>query len=148
MEDDKVATGVLDPTEYDKVVTTKEKEMIDAFLSHIIHVRTQIACTSVRLNVMTQTLHPEDGSLPQGLTIQNTYTEIHNGSRNVTIEVRNSMVYPQTLRKRIPVTRAVGANWVPEPQMHPRTTEAIDKAQGIQTPKLTMKQRQDKLFKK
>ena len=33
VEDNKVTTKVLDPTEYDEVVTTKESEMIDAFLS-------------------------------------------------------------------------------------------------------------------
>ena len=46
------------------------------------------------------------------------------------------------------MARAVVATWVPEPQMQPRTIEALDKAHGIQTPKLTMKQRQEKLFEK
>ena len=89
--DDKVATGVLDPTEYDEVVTTKDTKMIDAFSSCIIHARKKTACTGMRLNVMTQALHAEEGSLPQGLTIQNAYTEMCNGSKNVTIIVRNSM---------------------------------------------------------
>ena len=31
IEDDKVATNLLDPTEYDEVVTTKESEMVDVF---------------------------------------------------------------------------------------------------------------------
>ena len=115
MEGDRVATGVVDPTEYNKVVTTNDTKMINAFSSSIIHVRTRIACTGVRLNVMTQPLHTEDGSLPQGLTIQNAYTKMCNGSKNVTVIVRNSMAYPQTLRKKTPVTRAVVANRVPEP---------------------------------
>ena len=33
MEDNKFATKVLDPTEYDEVVTTKDSEVIDAFSS-------------------------------------------------------------------------------------------------------------------
>ena len=148
MEDDKVAAGVLDPTEYDEVVTTKDTETIDAFSSHIICVRTRIACTGVRLNVMTQALHAEDGSSLQGLTVQNTYTEMYNGSKHVTIVVRNSVVYPQTLETRIPVAREVAANQVPELQMQPRMIEVLDEVQGIQTPKLTMKQRQEKLFEK
>ena len=41
--------------------------------------------TSMRLNVMTHTLHAEEGSLPQGLMIQNAYTEMHNDSKNVSI---------------------------------------------------------------
>ena len=59
------------------------------------------------LNVMTQTLCAVDGSLPQDLTVQNAYTELCNGSKNVVVVVRNSMVYPQTLRKKTPVVRAV-----------------------------------------
>ena len=43
--------------------------MIDAFSSQVIHVRMGTTYTGVRLNMMTQALHAEDGSLPQGLTI-------------------------------------------------------------------------------
>ena len=57
--------------------------------------------------MMTQALHDEDGSLPQGLTVQNTYSELHSGSKNVTVVVRNSTAYLQTLRKKTPVARAV-----------------------------------------
>ena len=104
--------------------------MIDAFSSHIIHVRTRTAYTGARLDVMAQTLHPEDGSLPQGLTIQNAYTEMCNGSNNVAIIVRISTVYPQTLRKKVPLVRAVVATQGPEPQMQPRIIKALDKTQG------------------
>ena len=63
MEDNKVATKVLDPTGYDEIVTIKDSEMIDAFSSKIIHVRMKTAFTGVRLNVMSQALHAEEGSL-------------------------------------------------------------------------------------
>ena len=71
MVDNKVATGVLDLTEYDKVVTTKDSDLIDAFSSHIIHMRVRTAYMGMGLNVMTQALCVEDGLLPQGVTIQN-----------------------------------------------------------------------------
>ena len=96
---------------------TRDAKMIDAFSSHIIHVRMGTAYTGMGLNVMTQALHAEDGSLLQGLTIQNTYTKMCNDSKNVTIVVRNSMAYPQTLRKKTPMVREVGATQVPEPPM-------------------------------
>ena len=51
---------------------------------------------------MTQALHAEDGFLPWGLTIQNTYTELCDGSKNVTVVVINSMAYPQTLEEEDP----------------------------------------------
>ena len=63
MEDGKVVAGESDPSEYDEVVTTKDTETIDAFSSCIIHARTGKACTGVGLNMMTQALCAEDGSL-------------------------------------------------------------------------------------
>ena len=117
VEDKKVAAGVLDLTEYDEVVTTKDTKMIDAFLSCIIHARVRTTYTGVGLNLMTQALHAEHGLLPRGLTIQNTYTEMLDGSKNVTVVVKNSMAYCLNVRKKIPVARAVVATWVPEPPM-------------------------------
>ena len=98
------------------------------------------------INVMTQALHAEDGSLPQGLTVQNAYTELCIGSKNVTVVVRNSMAYPQTLRKKTPVARVVIVTWVLELLVHTNLTEASEEAHSPQMPRLTMKQRQEKLF--
>ena len=142
VEDGKVATKVLDPTEYDEIVTTKDNEMIDAFLSKIIHARTKPAFTSVRLNVMTKALHAREGSLPQGLTIQNAYTKMCNGSKSVAIMVRNGMAYPQTLKKKISIARVIAANSMPEVLMWPVMVDALDEVQGIQAPKITIEQRQ------
>ena len=80
---------------------------IDAFSSNIIHARVSTAHTGEGINVMAQALCDEDGSLPQGLTVQNTYMELHSGSKNVTMVVKNNIEYPQTLRKKTPVARAV-----------------------------------------
>ena len=117
LESDKVTTRVLDPTKYDEVVTTKGCKMIDAFSSKIIHTWMKTAFTGMRLNVMTHGLHAGKGQLPLYLMIQNTYTEMHNSSKYVAIVVRNSMVYPHTLKRKIPVTTVVSTNWVPKPQV-------------------------------
>ena len=50
---------------YDESVTTKDSERIDDFSSKIIHAKMKTAFTSVRLNLMTQALHAEEGSLPK-----------------------------------------------------------------------------------
>ena len=60
---------------YDKVVITKNMETIDAFSSCVIHVRAERAYTGECINVMTQVLWTRDGSLLQGLTIQNAYSK-------------------------------------------------------------------------
>ena len=147
LEGDKAATRVLDPTKYDNVVTTKGCKMIDTFSSKIIHTQTKTAFTSVRLNVMTHILCISEGLLPLGLMIQNAYTEISNGSKNVAIVVRNSTAYLQT-QKKIPVVRVVDANWLPELQVWAGMIDMLNEAQDIQTLKLTTEQRQEKLFEK
>ena len=76
--------------------------------------KTKTAHRGEGINVMTQALCDEDGSLPQGLMVQNAYTELCSGSKNVAVVVRNSTTYPQTLRKKNPVARAVMATWIPE----------------------------------
>ena len=48
LEDNKVATRVLDSTEYNEVVTTKGNKMIDTFLSRIKHAWTKTMFTGVR----------------------------------------------------------------------------------------------------
>ena len=68
------------------------------------------------------------------------------GSKNITVVVRNSMAYPQTLRKKTPVARAVTVTQVLELPLHNDLTEASEEAYGPQVPKLTMKQRREKLF--
>ena len=58
-----------DPGDYDEIVTTKEAETIDAFSSWVIHAKTKTAHQGKEINVMTQSLHVEDGSLPHDLMV-------------------------------------------------------------------------------
>ena len=62
--------------DYDKVVFTQNVESIEAFSSYAVQVRAERAHTSGHINIMTQALRAGIGSLPQGLTVQNTYTEL------------------------------------------------------------------------
>ena len=97
--------------DYAKVVFTQNVETIDAFfLSCVVQVRAERAHTSGCINIRIWVLRAGDGSLPQGLTVQNTYIELRQGSTNAVVVVRNSMAYPQTLHKKTPVARAVVAN--------------------------------------
>ena len=91
-------------------------------------------------------LQTEDGSLPQGLIIQNTYTELQKGSKNVVMVVRNSMAYPQMLQKKVLVARAVAATVVLETPPEIRVQEGEDGPQDPHPPNLTTRQRQGKLF--
>ena len=82
--------------EYEEVVITKNVETIDAFSSCVIPIKTERVYLRGQINVMTQALRVEDGSLPQGLTMQNMYMELRTDSKNVAVVVRNS----QTLKKK------------------------------------------------
>ena len=85
--------------EYDEVVVTKNMKTVDIFSSCVIPMKVEKAYMGEHINVMTQALQAEDGSLPQGLTIQNAYTELRKGSKNTVMVVRNSTAYSQTVKK-------------------------------------------------
>ena len=46
------------------------------------------------LNVMMQSLHTQDGTLPPGLTVQNVYTELRKGSKKAVVVVQNQNHLP------------------------------------------------------
>ena len=136
---------VSSPDDYDQVVFTWNVETIEAFFSRMVPVRAERAYTRWRTNVMTQALQTGDGSLLQGLTVQNTYTELRQGSKNAVVVVRNSMAYPQTLWKKTPMARG----WQqPQCQGHQWRTSCRRgyDPQDPHTPKLTVRQSHWKLF--
>ena len=92
----------------------RNAETIEAFSSQVISIKVEKAYTGECINVMTQALQTEDGVLSQGLTIQNTYTELWKGGTYIVMVVRNSTAYPQMLQKKAPMATAVAAIAVPE----------------------------------
>ena len=94
------------------------------------------------INVMVQASQAQDGSLLQGLTVQNTYTELRKGSKKAVMVVRNNTTYSQALQKKTPVVRLVATLPVSKPP------EGADKFNDSHTPTLTVRQRHGKLFDK
>ena len=103
-----------DPIGYDEVVFTRNTETIEAFSSCVISMKVEKAYTGECINIMTQVLWTENGSLPQGLTVQNAYTELWKGSKYIVMVVRNSTAYAQMFQKKAPVARAVAMTGVQE----------------------------------
>ena len=114
---------------YDQVMFTQNVETIEPF-SHMVPVKAGRAYTGEHINVMVQALQTEDGSLPQGLTVQNMYTELRQGNKQAVVVVRNSMAYSQTLWKKTPVARAVAALPVPKLPEEVQLQEGVDGPQG------------------
>ena len=97
---------------------TQKVETLQLFSSHVIPMKMMEAYLGEHLNIMVQALHAQDGTLPPGITVQNTYTELRKGSKKVVVVVQNNTTYPQTLQKKTPVARAMAMQLVldiPEP---------------------------------
>ena len=79
------------PTDLDKLILLKNKTTIPAFESIILHCCThRTMMMGYKLHVMTQATYPEDqANLPNGVYVVKTYTELHDGSRNVLVVLRN-----------------------------------------------------------
>ena len=89
----------LDMNDDDQLMYTQKAESIEPFSSHIVPVKTGRAHVGECINVMVQALWTQDGSLPQGLMVQNIYTELRKGSKKAVVVVQNKTTYPQTLWK-------------------------------------------------
>ena len=138
----------LDVNDYDLLMYTQKVETIEPFFSHIVPVNTEKVYVWEHINAMIQALWTQDGSLPQGLTVQNTHTKLRKGSKKAVVVVQNNTAYPQTLWKKTPVARAVAALPVPEPPEGGKLEEKVGKSPDSHTPALTVRQRHGKLFDK
>ena len=95
---------------------------------------------------MVQALYAQDGTLLPGLTVQNTYTELRKGSKKAVVVVQNNTTYPQTLRKKTPVARAMSVLPVPEPPKPESLQVEGNTSLDLHTSKLMIRQRCSKLF--
>ena len=128
------------------VMHTQKVETLEPFSSHVIPMKTMEAHLGEHLNVMVQALYIQDGTLLPGLTMQNTYTELRKGSKKVVVVVRNHTAYPQTLRKKTPVVRAIPIQLLPKTPKPGSLPVPDEVCPDPQTPKLMIRQRHGKLF--
>ena len=79
------------PVHLDEKVMLKKKYTIPAFATQVVHCQTKrTMMVGYRLHVMTQAPYPEDEAhLPVGVYVLKTYTELKDGSQNVSIVLRN-----------------------------------------------------------
>ena len=119
---------------------------MEPFSSHVIPIKTTKAYLGESLNVMVQALYAQDGTLLPCLTVQNMCTELRKGSKKAVVVVWNNTAYPQTLRKKTPMARAISVLPVPEPPEPKSLQVEDDTCSDLHTPKLTIRQRCSKLF--
>ena len=130
------------PTELDKLVLLKNKVTIPAFESIILHCHThRMMMMGYKLHVMTQATYLEDwANLPNGVYVVKTYTELRDGSCNVSVVLRNLMGKPVHLAAGRPVARVVAANAIPDAAPSPKFLRKLDELEPNWDPpkKLTM----------
>ena len=138
------------PTDLDELILLKNKTTIPAFESTILHYCT--CCMMImgyKLHIMTQATYPEDrANLPNGVYVVKTYTELHDGSRNVSVVLHNLTGKLVHLPAGRPVTRVVAVNAIPDATPSPEFLKKLDEMEPDQNPpkKLTIKERQKLLL--
>ena len=76
---------------------------------------------------MTQATYPEDRvNLPNGVYVVKTYTELRDGSRNVSVVLRNLMGKPVHLAAGRPVAQVVATNAIPDAAPSPEFLKKLD----------------------
>ena len=138
------------PTNLDELILLKNKTTIPAFESIILHCHTCcMMMMGYKLHVMTQATYPEDrANLPNGVYVVKTYTELHDGSRNVSVVLRNLMGKLVHLPAGRAVARVVAMNAIPDATPSPEFLKKLDEMEPDQNPlkKLTIKERQKLLL--
>ena len=137
----------FDSKDDNSLMYTQKAETLEPFSSHIIPVETGKAYLGEHINVMIHALQAEDSTLPLGLTVQNTYTELRKGNKKAVVVVCNNTTHPETIRKN-PVARATAALPVPDSPRTEGLHEGIGESTDFHTAKLTVRQRHAKLFNK
>ena len=134
------------PTDLDELILLKNKTDIPAFESIILHCRTRrMMMMGCNLHIMTQATYPEDRvDLPNGVYVVKTYTELHDGSCNVSVVLRNLMGKPVHLPARRPVAWVVATNVIPDATPSPEFLKKLDEIEPDQNSprKLTIRERQ------
>ena len=111
------------PTDLDELILLKNKTTIPACGSIILHCRThRMMMMGYKLHVMTQATYPEDRvNLPNGVYVVKTYTELHDGSRNVSVVLCNLTGKPVHLPAGRPVAWVVATNAIPDATPSPES---------------------------
>ena len=132
----------------DEKLLLKKKQVLLLFSNTMVHCKTQeMQMRGYKLHVMTHTLYPEDeSSLPNSVYILKTYTELKDGSRNVSVVLWNltsKMIHQAPGRC---VARLAAANEVPKAVPLLELAKDLDETLPREAPKLTIEERQKLLM--
>ena len=135
------------PVDLDEKLLLKKKHVLLPFSNTMVHCKTQSTqMQGYKLHVMTHAMYPEDkSSLPNGVYILKTYTELKDGSRNVSVVLRNLTSKTIHLATGRCIARIAAANEVPEAVPSLELAKELE-VQPKEMPKLTIEERQELLM--
>ena len=136
------------PVDLDEKLLLKKKQVLLPFSNMMVHCKTQkTQMQGYKLHVMTHAPYPEDkSSLPNGVYVLKTYTELKDSSRNVSVVLRNLTSKMIHLAPGRCVAQVAAANEVPEAVPSPELAKELDETQPKEAPKLTIEERQKLLM--
>ena len=136
------------PVDLDEKLLLKKKQVLLPFSNTMVHCKTQsMQMQGYKLYVMTHTPYPEDkSSLPNGVYVLKTYTELKDGSQNMSVVLRNLTSKTIHLAPGRCVAWIAAANEVPEAVPSPELTKELAETQAKEVSKLTIEERQKLLM--
>ena len=136
------------PVDLDEKLLLKKKHVLLPFSNTMVHCKTQSTqMQGYKLHVMMHAPYPEDkSSLPNGVYVLKTYTELKDGSRNVSVVLRNLTSKTIHLATGRCVTRIAAANEVPEAVPSLELAKELEETKPKEAPKLTIEERQKLLM--
>ena len=136
------------PIDLDEKLLLKKKQVLLPFSNTMVHCKTrETQMQGYKLHVMTHTPYPEDNSsLPNDVYVLKTYTELKDGSRNMSMVLRNLTSKMIHLAASRCVARVAAANEVPEAMPFPELAKDLDEALPKEAPKFTIEERQKLLM--
>ena len=132
----------------DEKMLLKKKQVLLPFSNMMVHCKTQeMQMQGYKLHVMIHALYPEDkSSLPNGVYVLKTYTELKDSSRNVSVVLWNLTSKMIHLAPARCVARVATANEMPKAVPSPELAKALDETLPKEVQKLTIEERQKLLM--
>ena len=136
------------PIDLDEKLLLKKKQVLLPFSNTMVHCKTrETQMQGYKLHVMIHAPYPEDkSSLPNSVYVLKTYTELKDGSQNMSVVLRNLTSKMIHLAPGRCVARVAAANEVPEAVPSLELAKALDETLLKEAPKLMIEERQKLLM--
>ena len=97
-----------------ELVSVTKTEIIPPQLNKTIKAHTLLVLMGTSMNMMTEPLHQNDKTLPQGPYVHPSYGMYNCGSQKTTVQLYNTKDHAIVIKKGTAVARMVAANEAPE----------------------------------